>query len=118
MWFPWLGYMVARVLGAAPVLADAIIDQLAAPSDKATNAGTIEFLCAQVATWQVVSQEMIQIIIVWVVESTLCLSQHQVLAHLPPNLDQGGRCAERGELLLPAGQLLCGLWHAEDTSNY
>lgn len=32
--------MVARVLGAAPVLADAIIDQLAAPSDKATNAGT------------------------------------------------------------------------------
>ena len=33
------GYMVARVLGAAPVLADAIIDQLAAPSDKATNAG-------------------------------------------------------------------------------
>lgn len=31
--------MVARVLGAAPVLADAIIDQLAAPSDKATNAG-------------------------------------------------------------------------------
>ena len=33
------GYMVARVLGAAPVLADAIIDQLAAPSDKATDAG-------------------------------------------------------------------------------
>lgn len=33
------GYMVARVLGAAPVLADAIIDQLAAPSDKATHAG-------------------------------------------------------------------------------
>lgn len=32
--------MVARVLGAAPVLADAIIDQLAAPSDKATDAGT------------------------------------------------------------------------------
>ena len=31
--------MVARVLGAAPVLADAIIDQLAAPSDKATDAG-------------------------------------------------------------------------------
>ena len=31
--------MVARVLGAAPVLADAIIDQLAAPSDRATDAG-------------------------------------------------------------------------------
>ena len=31
--------MVARVLGAAPVLADAIIDQLAAPSDKATDTG-------------------------------------------------------------------------------
>lgn len=36
---PSTGYMVARVLGAAPVLADAIIDQLAAPSDKATDAG-------------------------------------------------------------------------------
>ena len=33
------GYMVARVLGAAPILADAIIDQLAAPSDKAVDAG-------------------------------------------------------------------------------
>lgn len=33
--------MVARVLGAAPVLADAIIDQLAAPSDKATHAGVL-----------------------------------------------------------------------------
>ena len=31
--------MVARVLGAAPVLADAIIDQLAAPSDKAIDTG-------------------------------------------------------------------------------
>lgn len=38
---PSTGYMVARVLGAAPVLADAIIDQLAAPSDKATNAGAL-----------------------------------------------------------------------------
>lgn len=36
---PSTGYMVARVLGAAPVLADAIIDQLAAPSDRATDAG-------------------------------------------------------------------------------
>lgn len=33
--------MVARVLGAAPVLADAIIDQLAAPSDRATDAGVL-----------------------------------------------------------------------------
>ncbi len=33
--------MVARVLGAAPVLADAIIDQLAAPSDRATDAGRL-----------------------------------------------------------------------------
>ncbi len=33
--------MVARVLGAAPVLADAIIDQLAAPSDRATDAGML-----------------------------------------------------------------------------
>ena len=39
------GYMVARVLGAAPVLADAIIDQLAAPSDKAKHAGVLLDVC-------------------------------------------------------------------------
>lgn len=40
--------MVARVLGAAPILADAIIDQLAAPSDKAVDAGMspLHFPCA------------------------------------------------------------------------
>ena len=36
--------MVARVLGAAPILADAIIDQLAAPSDKAVNVGVLLLL--------------------------------------------------------------------------
>lgn len=39
------GYMVARVLGAAPILADAVIDQLAAPSDKAVDTGTLRALC-------------------------------------------------------------------------
>ena len=34
-----VGYMVARVLGAAPILADAVIAQLAAPSDKAIDTG-------------------------------------------------------------------------------
>ena len=33
------GYMVARVLGAAPVLADSIVDQLASSSDRAIDAG-------------------------------------------------------------------------------
>ncbi len=31
------GYMVARMLGAAPVLADAIVEQLCAASDAATQ---------------------------------------------------------------------------------
>lgn len=35
---PSTGYMVARMLGAAPALADAIVDQLSAPSDRAVNA--------------------------------------------------------------------------------
>ncbi|KAK9828833.1 hypothetical protein WJX72_002308 [[Myrmecia] bisecta] len=34
---PSTGYMVARMLGMAPILADAIIDQLSAASDKAVN---------------------------------------------------------------------------------
>lgn len=33
------GYMVARMLGMAPTLADAVIDQLALKSDKAEAAG-------------------------------------------------------------------------------
>ena len=32
------GYMVARALGAAPTIADSIIDQLAAPTDRASSA--------------------------------------------------------------------------------
>lgn len=36
---PSTGYMVARVLGAAPVLADSIVDQLASSSDRAIDAG-------------------------------------------------------------------------------
>ena len=32
------GYMVARALGAAPTIADSIIDQLAAPMDRASSA--------------------------------------------------------------------------------
>ncbi|PSC67972.1 Lycopene beta chloroplastic [Micractinium conductrix] len=35
---PSTGYMVSRVIGAAPLIADAIIDQLSAVSDKATDA--------------------------------------------------------------------------------
>lgn len=33
--------MVSRMLGAAPTIADAIIDQLARPTDKATAAGEL-----------------------------------------------------------------------------
>lgn len=33
------GFMVSRMLGVAPTIADAIIDQLAKPADKATAAG-------------------------------------------------------------------------------
>ncbi|MEW5318362.1 MAG: hypothetical protein WDW38_009587 [Sanguina aurantia] len=36
---PSTGFMVARTLGAAPTVADAIIDQLSSPSDKANTAG-------------------------------------------------------------------------------
>lgn len=43
--------MVARVLGAAPILADAIIDQLAAPSDKAVNAGVSLVACLMDAAY-------------------------------------------------------------------
>ena len=35
---PSTGYMVARVLGAAPLVADTIIDQLSSVADKATDA--------------------------------------------------------------------------------
>ncbi len=36
---PSTGYMIARVLGAAPAAADAIIDALSSPGDKAEDAG-------------------------------------------------------------------------------
>lgn len=36
---PSTGFMVARMLGAAPTVADAIVDQLSRPADRATNAG-------------------------------------------------------------------------------
>ncbi|GLC47197.1 hypothetical protein PLESTB_001621900 [Pleodorina starrii] len=36
---PSTGFMVSRVMGAAPTVADAIIDQLSKPADKATDAG-------------------------------------------------------------------------------
>lgn len=36
---PSTGFMVSRMLGAAPTVADAIIDQLARPTDKAVDAG-------------------------------------------------------------------------------
>ena len=31
------GYMVSRMLGAAPVLADAVVEALCSPSDRATD---------------------------------------------------------------------------------
>ena len=34
---PSTGYMISRMLGAVPTLADALIEQLSAPNDKATN---------------------------------------------------------------------------------
>ncbi|GLI71151.1 hypothetical protein VaNZ11_016251 [Volvox africanus] len=37
---PSTGFMISRMLGAAPTVADAIIDQLSRPADKATNAGS------------------------------------------------------------------------------
>lgn len=39
------GFMVSRMLGVAPTIADAIIDQLAKPSDKATAAGGCRCPC-------------------------------------------------------------------------
>jgi len=36
---PSTGYMISRVLGAAPTVADAIVEQLSAGADKAVNAG-------------------------------------------------------------------------------
>lgn len=36
---PSTGFMVSRTLGAAPTVADAIIDQLSSPSDKANTSG-------------------------------------------------------------------------------
>lgn len=36
---PSTGFMMSRMLGAAPTVADAIIDQLSRPADKATHAG-------------------------------------------------------------------------------
>ena len=35
------GFMVSRMLGVAPTIADAIIDQLSRPSDKAVAAGAL-----------------------------------------------------------------------------
>ncbi|GIL80240.1 hypothetical protein Vretimale_17433 [Volvox reticuliferus] len=37
---PSTGFMISRMMGAAPTVADAIIDQLSGPADKATNAGS------------------------------------------------------------------------------
>lgn len=37
---PSTGYMISRVLGAAPTVADALIEQLSSVADKATEAGT------------------------------------------------------------------------------
>ena len=74
--------MVARVLGAAPVLADAIIDQLAAPSDRATDAGV---LCS--------------------VRPMHCFQC--VVQHLEQNFRQQAYCVDStSELLLPLLQLL------------
>jgi hypothetical protein len=36
---PATGFMVSRMLGVAPTIADAIIDQLARPADSAATAG-------------------------------------------------------------------------------
>lgn len=36
---PSTGFMMARMLGSAPTVADAIVDQLSLPADKAANAG-------------------------------------------------------------------------------
>lgn len=35
------GFMVSRMLGVAPTIADAIIDQLSRPTDKAVAAGAL-----------------------------------------------------------------------------
>lgn len=55
---PSTGYMVSRVLGATPVVADAIIDQLCAPADKAINSDALraptseeEAMMASAAVW-------------------------------------------------------------------
>ena len=56
---PSTGYMIARVLGAAPTVADAIIEQLSASADKAIHAGSPagftseeEATAAAAAVWQ------------------------------------------------------------------
>ncbi len=36
---PSTGFMVSRMLGAAPQLADSIVEQLSSPADKAADAG-------------------------------------------------------------------------------
>ncbi|KAG2430978.1 hypothetical protein HYH02_013511 [Chlamydomonas schloesseri] len=36
---PSTGFMISRMMGAAPTVADAIVDQLSRPADKATDAG-------------------------------------------------------------------------------
>ncbi len=33
------GFMMTRMLGSAPIVADAIVDQLSRPTDKATDSG-------------------------------------------------------------------------------
>ena len=55
---PSTGYMISRVLGAAPTVADAIVEQLSAPRDKAINAeadtsvrSEAEAMAASAAVW-------------------------------------------------------------------
>nr|ANY98896.1 chloroplast lycopene beta-cyclase [Dunaliella salina]QIW94443.1 carotene synthesis related protein [Dunaliella salina] len=44
---PSTGFMMTRMLGSAPVVADAIIDQLSRPTDKATDAGAARQLVTE-----------------------------------------------------------------------
>ncbi len=48
---PSTGFMMSRMLGAAPTVADAIIDQLSRPADKATNAGGWKGACVLRGCW-------------------------------------------------------------------
>ncbi|KAF5830051.1 chloroplast lycopene beta-cyclase [Dunaliella salina] len=56
---PSTGFMMTRMLGSAPVVADAIVDQLSRPTDKATTAGAARQLVTEqgaeemaAAVWQ------------------------------------------------------------------